>query len=204
MTASRAGGTERLRVSSVGPEALLPAFGFQRWAGVGVAPTAPQWQDVDLGLPLTPGSQAKGYEDSCPDAVFRNSVMQTGGALPYQPQFEIGCESFAANESDVKVATLENDYLRVSVMPTGGKIWDIYDKKAKKHLLYNPPALQPGINAYRPWGPGGMEPVTSHLCIPPQYSWRRSRPLRARCSGSVSWRVFFFLSIFSMKSIILA
>ena len=155
-------------VSSVGPEALLPSFAFQRWRGVGAAPTQPAWQSIDNGLPKTPGAagaQAVGYEDTCPDAVFRNSVMQTGGALPYQPIFDIGCESFTAAGSknrtagvpEVKVVVLENEYLRAAVMPIGGKIWSLYDKKRKKELLYNPPALQPGINAYRPWGPGGME-----------------------------------------------
>ena len=59
-------------------------------------------------------------QDNCPDAVFRNSVMQTGGALPYQPIFEIGCEAFsAANDTEVRVAVLENEALRVAVMPTG-------------------------------------------------------------------------------------
>ena len=194
-------GVERLAgVSSVGPEAVLPAFKFQAWAGpaVGKAPQAPAWQDVDLGMPATPGVQASGYEarlphpasgappphlpnpaavapqDNCPDAVFRNSVMQTGGALPYQPIFEIGCEAFsAANDTEVRVAVLENEALRVAVMPTGGKIWSIYDKKRRRQLLYNPPALQLGQNAYRPWGPGGMEwnwspGVVGH--IPPLHS----------------------------------
>ena len=72
--------------------------------------------------------------------------------------FEIGCEAFsAANDTEVRVAVLENEALRVAVMPTGGKIWSIYDKKRRRQLLYNPPALQLGQNAYRPWGPGGME-----------------------------------------------
>ena len=155
-------------VSSVGPEALLPSFAFQRWTGVAPAPTNPAWQDIDLGMPAAgalEGTQAAGYDDTCPDSVFRNSIMQTGGALPYQPIFDIGCEVFEhaqynatdARAEEVQVVILENEYLRAAVMPTGGKIWSLYDKKRKKHLLYNPPALQSGINAYRPWGPGGME-----------------------------------------------
>jgi hypothetical protein len=154
-------GTQRLRVSSVGPEQMLPTFASQMGHATGAAPTAPAWKDTDLGIPLTPGAMAPGYHDSCPDAVFRNSVMQLGGALPYQPIYDIGCESFGGNATEVKVAVLENEYLRVAVMRTGGKIWSIYDKKKRRELLYSPPAIQPGINSFRPWGPGGMEWVSA-------------------------------------------
>ena len=58
ITLTGTGGTEKMPngVSSVGPEALLPSFAFQRWRGMGAAPTQPAWQSIDNGLPKTPGA----------------------------------------------------------------------------------------------------------------------------------------------------
>ena len=126
-------GTEPLRVSSVGPTAVLPHFGFQLkgpQAGVGRADAAfkPAWQRRDGstctldGVPQAALHDCPEYSDNCPDSVFRNSVMQTGAALPYQPIWEYGCESFTAPVTQVKMAVLENEYLRAAISPIGGKV----------------------------------------------------------------------------------
>ncbi|MBC9796787.1 DUF5107 domain-containing protein [Sinomicrobium weinanense] len=58
-----------------------------------------------------------------------------------------------------KVVELENDYIKVKIMPEiGGKVWTAYDKVNKKHFLYNNEVVKFRDIAMRgPWVSGGIE-----------------------------------------------
>ena len=59
----------------------------------------------------------------------------------------------------LKSFVLENEYLRVTVLPEfGGRIHEIYDKVAGEQLLFTNPVIQPGNLAIRnAWLSGGIE-----------------------------------------------
>ncbi len=58
-----------------------------------------------------------------------------------------------------KTVILENDYVRVRILPeVGGKIWSIYDKKQGKELFYDNDAVKfRDISLRGPWTSGGIE-----------------------------------------------
>jgi len=55
--------------------------------------------------------------------------------------------------------TLENDYIRVAVLPAlGGRICEAYDKKTGYDFLYRQHVIKPAmIGVYGPWTSGGLE-----------------------------------------------
>ena len=62
---------------------------------------------------------------------------------------------------------LENEHIRVTVMPSmGGKIWSVYDKHAKRETLHVPDCVKPGmVFVCGAWIAGGMEinfPIGHH------------------------------------------
>lgn len=76
--------------------------------------------------------------------------------LPYKIQ-----NGYDRERSDLEFdsAVLENDFLRATfVTELGGRLWSLYDKKAKKELLYKNDVFQPGNLALRnAWFSGGVE-----------------------------------------------
>ncbi|WP_215224252.1 DUF5107 domain-containing protein [Echinicola shivajiensis] len=58
-----------------------------------------------------------------------------------------------------KVVELENDFIKVQIMPEiGGKVWTAYDKIHQKHFLYNNEVVKFRDIAMRgPWVSGGIE-----------------------------------------------
>ncbi|MGL6174056.1 MAG: DUF5107 domain-containing protein, partial [Cellulosilyticaceae bacterium] len=62
-------------------------------------------------------------------------------------------------EQEVEVVRLENDYLKAIFIPSlGGKLWSLYDKVAKKELLYVNDVIRPSNLAVRnAWVSGGVE-----------------------------------------------
>ncbi len=65
------------------------------------------------------------------------------------------------------VLVLENEYLRLTVVPElGGKLWSVFDKAAGQETLYVPDCIKPGLIAHPgAWIPGGMEfnfPIGHH------------------------------------------
>ncbi len=58
-----------------------------------------------------------------------------------------------------KVVDLENDFIKVQIMPEiGGKVWTAYDKVHKKYFLYNNEVVKFRDIAMRgPWVSGGIE-----------------------------------------------
>lgn len=59
----------------------------------------------------------------------------------------------------VKIAVLENDYLRAEFLPElGGRLWVLWDKKAKRNLLYTNDVIRYSNLAVRnAWFSGGVE-----------------------------------------------
>src|SRR5436189_4559293 len=58
-----------------------------------------------------------------------------------------------------RVVYVENEYLRVSVLPDlGGHIYEIYDKATKRDVLYSNPVMKYAMVAIRgAWVSGGIE-----------------------------------------------
>ena len=54
---------------------------------------------------------------------------------------------------------LENDYLKAVFLPTlGGRLWQLWDKKKERDLLFTNPILQPGnLGLRNAWFAGGVE-----------------------------------------------
>ena len=63
------------------------------------------------------------------------------------------------SEKEVRTAVLENDYLRAVFLPGyGGRLWQLWDKKADRNLLYTNDVLQFSNLAVRnAWFSGGVE-----------------------------------------------
>ncbi|MCS3553691.1 MULTISPECIES: DUF5107 domain-containing protein [unclassified Sphingobacterium] len=75
------------------------------------------------------------------------------------PYFRFDGFSHKAVEKKWKAVLLENDYIRVQVMPEiGGKIWSAYDKVNKRDYIYNNDVVKFRDIAMRgPWTSGGIE-----------------------------------------------
>lgn len=85
-----------------------------------------------------------------------NPVPQTSGVYPYYK-----FETFAFEPEAVtwKMVVLENDFLRVRILPEiGGKIWSIYDKTSGEEMFYDNDVVKFREIALRgPWTSGGIE-----------------------------------------------
>ncbi len=76
--------------------------------------------------------------------------------LPYTIQNEYDREQ---KERPVKTVVLENEFLKAVFLPEyGARLWQLYDKKNKKDLLFTNPVIQPCNFAIRnAWIAGGVE-----------------------------------------------
>ncbi len=106
----------------------------------------------------------------------------------YYPYFRYGGFALESVEQDWKVVTLENDYIKVFVLPEiGGKIWGAIEKSTGREFIYYNSVVKFRDIAMRgPWTSGGIEfnfgiighvPTTSN---PVDYITRRNE------DGSVS------------------
>ena len=145
-------GKEPIKMSSTGPENLLPSFFFMAGGEEGGAYVASDGYAGGLGTPnpfLPP--------DSCPDDVFDNTMEDMRvPVVPYLEQDDWGCERVPSN---VSVIVVETDELRAAITPQwGGKVWSLFNKKYKRHMVFNNPAHQPANIGYRKaWSSGGAE-----------------------------------------------
>ncbi|GAB3038481.1 DUF5107 domain-containing protein [Parafrigoribacterium mesophilum] len=75
---------------------------------------------------------------------------------PYQEQAGYTRE---LHERDVRCVVLENEHLRAVFLPElGGRLWELFDKDAQKHLVHTGPAIQFANLALRnAWFAGGIE-----------------------------------------------
>jgi len=91
------------------------------------------------------------YPFSDPDPLPSNQKIY--------PYFRFDGFSNKSIQKDWKVITLENEYIRVEIMPEiGGKIWSAYDKVNKRNYIYNNAVVKFRDIAMRgPWTSGGIE-----------------------------------------------
>lgn len=75
------------------------------------------------------------------------------------PYRQYNCYHRELKEKEVKTAVLENDYLKAVFLPEyGGRLWELWDKKTGKNLLYTNDILQFANLAVRnAWFSGGVE-----------------------------------------------
>jgi len=62
-------------------------------------------------------------------------------------------------EQDYRAVVMENDYLRVTVLPeVGGRLYSAYDKMAEREIFYRPAVIKPALIGLRgAWICGGIE-----------------------------------------------
>lgn len=101
------------------------------------------------------GCKKEKYEEGFPEEL-REGLGQIRPVLPYLMQDRYNRERKMLS---LKSFTLENEYLKVIVLPElGGRIHSIYDKVLKRELLFVNPVIQPGNLAIRnAWLSGGIE-----------------------------------------------
>ncbi|MBD0835401.1 DUF5107 domain-containing protein [Aestuariibaculum suncheonense] len=85
-----------------------------------------------------------------------NPIPSEGKIYPY---FRYDGFTEKAEKKDWKIVELENDYIKVQIMPEiGGKIWSALDKRSGQNFLYNNEVVKFRDIALRgPWVSGGIE-----------------------------------------------
>jgi hypothetical protein len=152
-TATVARDTEPMKVSSTGPSNTLPSFFFMAGGEEGGSLYGGFGYKGGRGNP----SPFEMPVQNCPDEFYANESPDLRvPQLPWRLQDDWGCERVPGKEP---VVVLENEYLRAAITPQwGSKIWSLYHKKEKRHLIYNNPAHQPSNIGYRKaWTSGGAE-----------------------------------------------
>ena len=94
-----------------------------------------------------------------PLTLFSNpNPVPDPGSLFY-PYFRFDGFTDNAVQKEWKVVELENDFIKLDIMPQiGGKIWTAIDKKNGKPFIYNNDAIKFRDIAMRgPWTSGGLE-----------------------------------------------
>ncbi|WP_367330408.1 DUF5107 domain-containing protein [Sphingobacterium multivorum] len=104
------------------------------------------------------------------------------------PYFRFDGFTNTAVEKDWNTVILENDYIRVQVMPEiGGKIWSAYDKVNKRDYIYNNAVVKFRDIAMRgPWTSGGIEANYGIIGHTPNTSTPVDYLTRENGDGSVS------------------
>lgn len=88
---------------------------------------------------------------------FRQHQGSTGYAYPNK--ITVGVERNIITEKEYSVVKLENDYIRLIILPElGGRIWEGYDKTSDYYFLYRNSYVKPVIvGSYGSFVGGGME-----------------------------------------------
>lgn len=96
-------------------------------------------------------------EDMPMFSEFRQHQGSTGYAYPNK--VSIGVERQTITDVDYDVVRLENDYIRLLIIPAlGGKILEGYDKTTDYHFIYRQTVIKPvSVGSYGSWLAGGME-----------------------------------------------
>lgn len=114
------------------------------------------------GLMLLP-LLAFGQTVTVKDTVYTTYPFSDPDPVPHDshiyPYYKFEKFSHQSIQQTWKTVILENDYLRVRILPdVGGKIWSIYDKKQGKELFYDNDAIKfRDISLRGPWTSGGIE-----------------------------------------------
>lgn len=114
------------------------------------------------------------------------------------PYFRFDGFTNTAVEKEWKTVILENDYIRVEVMPEiGGKIWSAYDKIGKRDYIYNNGVVKFRDIAMRgPWTSGGIEANYGIIGHTPNTSTPVDYLIQEHADGSASC----FIHVFDLLS----
>lgn len=90
-------------------------------------------------------------------AELRGHQGTTGNPYPNRVIQKVDRENRA--DKEYEVVRLENDYIRVCMIPElGGRVFEAYDKQSDYHFLYRQHVIKPAlIGAYGSWISGGVE-----------------------------------------------
>ncbi|RAV28120.1 DUF5107 domain-containing protein [Sinomicrobium soli] len=104
------------------------------------------------------------------------------------PYFRFDGFTREAVQKEWKVVELENDYIKVMIMPEiGGKVWTAYDKINKEYFLYNNEVVKFRDIAMRgPWVSGGIEANYGIIGHTPNSATPVDYKVMTRENGSVS------------------
>lgn len=96
------------------------------------------------------------YELGAPNPL---PVLLTGSRRPIYPYPMLDSIGSRKTDHTYKAVFLENEYLRVTVLPEmDGRIYSIYDKTARKEVLYTNPVVKYAMVGIRgAWVSGGIE-----------------------------------------------
>ncbi|MDM1295196.1 DUF5107 domain-containing protein [Sphingobacterium sp. N143] len=126
------------------------------------------------------------YPFSDPDPI--------AAAQKLYPYFRFDGFTSKATEKEWTAVILENDYIRVQIMPEiGGKIWSAYDKVNKRDYIYNNGVVKFRDIAMRgPWTSGGIEANYGIIGHTPNTSTPVDYLLREYPDGSASCFIHAF------------
>ncbi|GEM_PF-463251 len=131
----------------------LPVVAVTTPAGEATPTPAP----VDLAPAPAPVGTVTVYETSVTLPTYPYERYQTDAVDPAfnWPYKRFDWERFQADrpapeERSYRLLVLENDYLRISILPElGGRIWEVVHKPTGADMFYRNPVVKPS-----PWGPG--------------------------------------------------
>jgi hypothetical protein len=101
--------------------------------------------------------QIKTYPYSDPNPI--PSLAINNPISRFYPYYRFDGYSHQGKEKDWKVVTLENPYIKVTVLPeVGGKVWGAIEKATGKEFIYKNHVLKfRDIGIRGPWTSGGIE-----------------------------------------------
>lgn len=132
-------------------------------------------------------ARVREYRQAFPTYPFSdpNPIPQVGRIYPY---FRFDGFSTTSVQQAWKVVELENDYIRVLILPEiGGKIWAAIEKKSGRPFIYYNHAVKFRDIAMRgPWTSGGIEANYGIIGHTPNVSTPVDYTIRRNADGSVS------------------
>ncbi len=141
--------------------------------------------EVVTGAPTA--TRVREYRQTFPTYPFSdpNPIPVVGRIYPY---FRFDGFTDRAESREWKVVELENEYLRVLILPEiGGKIWTAIEKKSGRPFIYYNHAVKFRDIAMRgPWTSGGIEANYGILGHTPNVSTPVDYTTRRNADGSVS------------------
>ncbi len=122
-----------------------------------------------------------GFGDPNPVPILKNNPK-------IYPYFKFESYSHQAKKKDWKVVTLENEYIKVFVLPEiGGKVWGAIEKSTGNEFLYKNEVIKFRNIAMRgPWTSGGIEFNFGIIGHHPSTATSVDYMLRENTDGSVS------------------
>ncbi|MCE9600596.1 MAG: DUF5107 domain-containing protein [Gemmatimonadetes bacterium] len=141
-----------------------------------------------LGAQAAPRTaRVREYRQSFPTYPFSdpNPIPVVGRIYPY---FRFDGFSATSEPREWKVVELENDYIRVLILPEiGGKIWAAVEKRTGRPFIYYNHAVKFRDIAMRgPWTSGGIEANYGIIGHTPNVSTPVDYVIRRNADGSVS------------------